>query len=46
MATLAIISMTVFAVLLFSMSITAGTQTSISALAGTWKWLLLITLWS
>lgn len=46
MATLAIISMTVFAVLLFSMSITAGTQTSISALAGTWKWLLLIALWS
>lgn len=46
MATLAIIGMAVFAVLLLGMSLTAGTQSSISQLAKTWRWLLLAALWS
>lgn len=46
MVTLAIIGMTIFVILLFSMSITAGTKTSISALAKEWRWLLLLSLWS
>lgn len=46
MATLAIIGITTFIILLFSMSITAGTQHSISSLAKEWRWLLLVALWS
>ena len=46
MATLSIIAMAVFAVLLLGMSLTAGTQHSISALAYKWRWLLLAALWS
>lgn len=43
---LAIIGMTIFTVLLFAMSFTAGTKSSISQLAGQWRWLLLVALWS
>ena len=46
MATLSIIGMVIFAVLMLFMSMTYGTQQSISALAGKWRWLLLVTLWS
>lgn len=44
MGTLAIIGMTIFIILLFSMSVTAGTKNSISALAEQWRWLLLVAL--
>lgn len=46
MATLALIGMVLFAVLMLFMSITAGTQESISAYAKKWRWLLLVALWS
>lgn len=39
-------TMFIFVVLLLSMSLTAGTQGSYSALAKQWRWLLLVTLWS
>lgn len=41
-----VIAIAVFLVLLFSMAMTAGTQGSISKLAGRWRWLLLVALWS
>ena len=46
MATLAIIGMAVLLVLMLSMSVTAGTQYSISQLARQWRWLLLAALLS
>ena len=46
MVTLTLIGMTVFTVLLSFMSMTAGTQVSMSALAGKWRWLFLVALWS
>ena len=46
MVTLTIIAIAIFIVLLFSMSMTAGTKSSISQLAEQWRWLLLVALWS
>ena len=46
MGILAIIGITIFIVLLFSMFMASGTQESVSALAKDWKWLLQIALWS
>lgn len=46
MEVLAILGMAIFIVLLFSMSMTAGTKSSISQLAEQWRWLLLAALWS
>ena len=46
MATLAIIAMIIFIVLLSFMTFKAGVQPSISALVQHYKWLLLIALWS
>lgn len=46
MAKLAYLAMFTFVTLLASMSWTAGTKPSISALAGKWRWLLLGTIWS
>ena len=41
-----VIAIALFLVMLLSMSITAGTQESISKLAKEWRWLLLFALWS
>lgn len=46
MQILMILGMTIFVILLFYMSITAGTKSSLSQLAGQWRWLLLAALWS
>ena len=46
MVKLVFLAMFIFVTLLASMSWTAGTQKSLSALAGTWRWLLLGAIWS
>lgn len=46
MVKLVFLAMFIFVTLLASMSWTAGTQKSLSALAGTWRWLLLVAIWS
>ena len=46
MVKLAFVAMFTFVTLLAGMSWTAGTQKSLSALAGTWRWLLLAAVWS
>lgn len=46
MDALTIIAIAIFLVLMLGMSLTAGTQASISQLAYRWKWLLLVALWS
>ena len=46
MVKLTFFAMFTFVTLLASMSWTAGTQKSLSALAGTWRWLLCATIWS
>ena len=43
---LTLLGITIFIVLLFSMSMTSGTKASLSALAEQWRWLLLVALWS
>ena len=46
MSRLAYIAMITFVILLAGMSLTTGTQRSISALSKRWRWLLLVALWS
>lgn len=46
MGTLTVTGIVIFIVLLFFMSMTAGTQSSMSQLAGKWRWILLVALWS
>ena len=46
MVTLSLIGMVIFTSLLLYMSLKCGTQKSISALAGNFRWVLLLALWS